>query len=108
VQSSNPHLISLNLRNLQEILDPNRSMDIDVFNLGVRLIACDETVVMFEPKCHLLDLENSMLFNLLLIIILLLLYMLYIYIYIYNILQIPNIIYIYSLPAITDAILSIV
>jgi len=82
VQSSNPHLISLNLRNLQEILDPNRSMDIDVFNLGVRLIACDETVVMFEPKCHLLDLENSMLFNLLLIILLLLLYMLYIYIYI--------------------------
>jgi len=59
VRSSNPHLISLNLRNLQEILDPNRSMDIDVFNLGVRLIACDETVVMFEPKCHLLDLKFS-------------------------------------------------
>ena len=106
MRSSNPHLISLNLRNLQEILDPNRSMDIDVFNLGGRLIACDETVVMFEPKCHLLDLENSMLFNLLLIILLLLLYMLYIYIYI--ILQIPNIISIYSLPAITDVILSIV
>ena len=59
VRSSNPHLISLNLRNLQEILDPNRSMDIDVFNLGVRLIACDETAVMFEPKCHLLDLKFS-------------------------------------------------
>lgn len=59
MRSSNPHLISLNLRNLQEILDPNRSMDIDVFNLGVRLIACDETAVMFEPKCHLLDLKFS-------------------------------------------------
>ena len=59
MRCSNPHLISLNLRNLQEILDPNRSMDIDVFNLGVRLIACDETVVMFEPKYHLLDLKFS-------------------------------------------------
>ena len=59
MRSSNPHLISLNLRNLQEILDPNRSMDIDVFNLGVCLIACDEYAVLWESKCHLLDLKFS-------------------------------------------------
>ena len=49
--------ISINLRKLQEILDPNNTMDIDVSNLGLRLIACEETAVLWELKCHLLDLK---------------------------------------------------
>jgi len=59
VRSSNPHTISLNLKELQKVLDPNKIMELDVFNLGVRLIACDEYAVLWEPKCHLLDLKFS-------------------------------------------------
>jgi hypothetical protein len=34
-------------------------MDLDVFNLGVRWIACDEAAVLLELKCYLLDLKFS-------------------------------------------------
>jgi len=57
VQSSNPHPISKNLRKFQEILDPNNTMDLEVFNLGVRLIAYEESSVLWEPKYHLLNLK---------------------------------------------------
>ncbi|CAL4886813.1 unnamed protein product [Urochloa decumbens] len=60
VRSSSPYPISINLKQLQEILDVNMCMDKDCFNLGVRMLACDETAVMREPKCHFLDLKFSL------------------------------------------------
>jgi hypothetical protein len=66
MRSSNPHPISINLRKLQEILDPNKIMDLDVFNLGVRLIACDEAAVSLTRSEVF-----RMLFNLLVLLLLL-------------------------------------
>ncbi|RCV43788.1 hypothetical protein SETIT_9G321700v2 [Setaria italica] len=59
VRSSDPYPISLSLKNLQDILDVNRSMDIDVFNLAVRMLACDMATVLREPKSHFMDLMFS-------------------------------------------------
>ncbi|RCV18671.1 hypothetical protein SETIT_3G321000v2 [Setaria italica] len=55
----NPYPISLSLKNLQDTLDVNRSMDIDVFNLAVRMLACDMSTVLREPKSHFMDLMFS-------------------------------------------------
>ncbi|RCV10408.1 hypothetical protein SETIT_2G110000v2 [Setaria italica] len=57
--TSDPYPISLSLKNLQDILDVNRSMDVDVFNLAVRMLACDMATVLREPKSHFMDLTFS-------------------------------------------------
>jgi ABC-type polysaccharide transport system permease subunit len=59
VRSSVPHPISLSLKTLQGILDVIKDMDIDVFNLAVRMLACDEVTVLREPKTHFMDLKFS-------------------------------------------------
>jgi hypothetical protein len=59
VRSSDPHPISLSKKTLQGILDVNKDMDIDVFNLAVRMLACDEVTVLREPKTHFMDLKFS-------------------------------------------------
>jgi hypothetical protein len=47
------------LKTLQGILDVNKDMDIDVFNLAMRMLACDEVTVLREPKTHFTDLKFS-------------------------------------------------
>jgi hypothetical protein len=47
------------LKTLQGILDVIKDMDIDVFNLAVRMLACDEVTVLREPKTHFMDLKFS-------------------------------------------------
>uniref|UniRef100_K3YCB5 Ubiquitin-like protease family profile domain-containing protein n=1 Tax=Setaria italica TaxID=4555 RepID=K3YCB5_SETIT len=59
VPSSDPYPISLSLKNLQDILDVSRSMDVDVFNLAVRMLACDMAMVLREPKSHFMELTFS-------------------------------------------------
>ncbi|RCV06218.1 hypothetical protein SETIT_1G145800v2 [Setaria italica] len=59
VRSSDPYPISLSLKNLQDILDVNRTMDVDVFNLAMRMLACDMATMLREPKSHFMDLMFS-------------------------------------------------
>ncbi|CAN6338798.1 unnamed protein product [Urochloa humidicola] len=57
VRSTHPHPISITLEKIQGILDVNKALDTHVFNLAVRMLACDETAVLREPKCHFMDLK---------------------------------------------------
>ena len=59
VTSSKPHPIGITLKKLQEIIDTSKHMDQDCFNMGVRMIACEETVFLRDPLCHYLDLQFS-------------------------------------------------
>nr|TKW21673.1 hypothetical protein SEVIR_4G135600v2 [Setaria viridis] len=59
VWSSDPYPISLSLKNLQDILDVNRSMDVDVFNQAVRMLACYMATMLREPNNHFMDLTFS-------------------------------------------------
>ncbi|RCV32700.1 hypothetical protein SETIT_7G024200v2 [Setaria italica] len=52
VPSSDPYPISLSLKNLQDILDVSRSMDVDVFNLAVRMLACDMAMYICGYRRH--------------------------------------------------------
>ncbi|CAL4916489.1 unnamed protein product [Urochloa decumbens] len=54
---SHPHLISISLGQLQDMLNINKTLDIGIFNLAVRMLACDETAAMRDPKCHFMDLK---------------------------------------------------
>ncbi|CAN6276571.1 unnamed protein product [Urochloa humidicola] len=57
VRSSHPHPISISLEKILGILDVNKALDTDVFNPAVRMLACDETAALREPKCHFMDLK---------------------------------------------------
>ncbi|CAL4969185.1 unnamed protein product [Urochloa decumbens] len=57
VRSSHPHLISISLRQLHDMLNVNKILEIDIFNLAVRMLACDDTASMRNPKCHFMDLK---------------------------------------------------
>jgi hypothetical protein len=57
VRSSKPYPIGLNLKKIQEILRVDRPMDNDCFNLGVRIVACDEILQMVETDVHYMDLR---------------------------------------------------
>jgi len=59
VRSSNPYIISLTLEKIKDILQLNSSMDVECFNLGVRMVANNEMMYMWEPSCHMLDLKLS-------------------------------------------------
>ncbi|TVU29842.1 hypothetical protein EJB05_21430 [Eragrostis curvula] len=57
VKSKHPYPISLTLRKIKDLLMPPGNMHPDLFNLGVRVFACDETQVSVEPLVHYMDLE---------------------------------------------------
>ncbi|PWZ04373.1 hypothetical protein Zm00014a_004470 [Zea mays] len=57
VQSTKPYLISLSLQKLKDILDVNKPMDTDCFNMAVRMIACNDALFLLEDKYHYMDLQ---------------------------------------------------
>ena len=59
VQNTHRYPISINVKQLREILDPNEPMHKDCFNMGVRMLACDEGVFLKEPTPFFMDLRFS-------------------------------------------------
>ncbi|CAM0873517.1 unnamed protein product [Alopecurus aequalis] len=59
VRSSQPYLIGLSLRKIQNIIRMDQPMDTDCFNLAVRIVACDELLQMVETDVHYMDLRFS-------------------------------------------------
>jgi hypothetical protein len=57
VQSSKPYPIRITLKQIQEILDMSKPMDVDYFNMAVRMIADDKSVFFREPMPYYLDLR---------------------------------------------------
>ncbi|AQK64346.1 hypothetical protein ZEAMMB73_Zm00001d013773 [Zea mays] len=47
----------LNLQKLKDILDVNKPMDTDCFNMAVRMIACNDALFLLEDKYHYMDLQ---------------------------------------------------
>jgi hypothetical protein len=50
IRTTKPYPISLNLRKLKGILDVNKPMDTDCFNMVVRMLACNEGLLVLEEK----------------------------------------------------------
>ncbi|KAL5647363.1 hypothetical protein ACJX0J_041718, partial [Zea mays] len=57
IQSTKPYPISLSLQKLKYILDVNKPMDTDCFNMAVRMIACNDALFLLEDKYHYMDLQ---------------------------------------------------
>ncbi|ONM09907.1 hypothetical protein ZEAMMB73_Zm00001d034272 [Zea mays] len=57
IQSTKPYPISLSLQKLKDILDVNKPMDTDCFNMAVRMIACNDSLFLLEDKYHYMDLQ---------------------------------------------------
>ncbi|ONL93702.1 hypothetical protein ZEAMMB73_Zm00001d027697 [Zea mays] len=57
IQSTKPYPISLSLQKLKDILDVNKPMDTDCFNMAVRMIACNDVLFLLEDKYHYMDLQ---------------------------------------------------
>ncbi|AQL01284.1 hypothetical protein ZEAMMB73_Zm00001d044993 [Zea mays] len=57
IQSTKPYPISLSLQKLKDILDVNKSMDTDCFNMAVRMIVCNDALFLLEDKYHYMDLQ---------------------------------------------------
>jgi hypothetical protein len=57
IQSTKPYPISLSLQKLKNILDVNKSMDKEYFNIAVRMIACSDALFLLENKYHYMDLQ---------------------------------------------------
>ncbi|PWZ08814.1 hypothetical protein Zm00014a_033240 [Zea mays] len=57
IQSTKPYPISLSLQQLKNILDVNKPMDKDCFNIAVRMIACSDALFLLENKYHYMDLQ---------------------------------------------------
>ena len=52
-----PDPMSLSLKKLQCILKMEQPMDNDCFNTAVRMLACDEGVLITDPPIHYMDLR---------------------------------------------------
>jgi hypothetical protein len=52
-----PYPISLSLQKLKDILDVNKLMDNDCFNMTIRIIACNDVMFLLEDKYHYMDLQ---------------------------------------------------
>ncbi|KAE8791074.1 hypothetical protein D1007_34515 [Hordeum vulgare] len=59
VRSSKPHPIGLSLRRIQGILCRDRSLDIDCFNMAIRILACDKALLAVDPLVRYMDLQFS-------------------------------------------------
>lgn len=57
VRTSTPRPMGLSLKKLQGILNMEQSMDNDCFNIAVRILACDEGVLLTDPPIHYMDLQ---------------------------------------------------
>ena len=57
IRSTKPYPISLSLKKLKDILDVNKPMDPDCFNMAVRMLACNEAFLWCEDKYHYMDLQ---------------------------------------------------
>ncbi|KAL6659064.1 hypothetical protein ACP70R_003104 [Stipagrostis hirtigluma subsp. patula] len=57
IRISKPYPISLSLKKLQDILDVNKPMDSDCFNMAIRMFACDEALFMLDYRMHYMDLK---------------------------------------------------
>ena len=57
IRSTKPYPISLSLKKLKDILDVNKPMDPDCFNMAVRMLACNEALLWCEEKYHYMDLQ---------------------------------------------------
>ncbi|PWZ40142.1 hypothetical protein Zm00014a_038743 [Zea mays] len=57
IQSTKPYPISLSLQQLKNILDVNKPMDKDCFNIAVRMIAYSDALFLLENKYHYMDLQ---------------------------------------------------
>ncbi|AQK68966.1 hypothetical protein ZEAMMB73_Zm00001d015455 [Zea mays] len=56
-KSTKPYPISLSLQKLKDILDVNKPMDTDCFNMAVRMIACNDALFLLEDKYYYMDLQ---------------------------------------------------
>ncbi|KAL6645827.1 hypothetical protein ACP70R_017435 [Stipagrostis hirtigluma subsp. patula] len=57
IRITKPYPISLSLKKLQDILNVNKPMDSDCFNMAIRMFACDEALFMLDNKMHYMDLK---------------------------------------------------
>jgi hypothetical protein len=57
VKSSQPYPISLNLRQLKNILRNDEYMDADCFNMAVRILACHDVQLARDVPVHYMDLR---------------------------------------------------
>ncbi|KAL6888444.1 hypothetical protein ACP4OV_009470 [Aristida adscensionis] len=57
IQITKPYPISLSLKKLQDILNVDKPMDSDCFNMAIRMLACNEALLMIEDKMHYMDLK---------------------------------------------------
>ena len=57
IRSNKLYPISLSLKKLKDILDVNKPMDPDCFNMAVRMLACNEALLWCEDKYHYMDLQ---------------------------------------------------
>jgi hypothetical protein len=57
VRSSDPYTITITLAKIKKNIDPKSPMDVDCFNLGVRMMNLDEIC---QPYCHFIDLRLCM------------------------------------------------
>ena len=55
--SSKPYPISLNLRQIKNILKMDEDMDINCFNMAVRVLACHEINFFRDTPAHYMDLN---------------------------------------------------
>jgi len=57
IRSTKPYPISLSLKKLKDILNVNKPMDPDCFNMAVRMLACNGALLWLEDKYHYMDLQ---------------------------------------------------
>uniref|UniRef100_A0A0E0E471 Ubiquitin-like protease family profile domain-containing protein n=1 Tax=Oryza meridionalis TaxID=40149 RepID=A0A0E0E471_9ORYZ len=57
IRSMKPYPISLSLRNLQDILDVNKSMDNGYFNMAVRMLTWNPLLLFLDDTIHFMDLQ---------------------------------------------------
>ncbi|KAL5647921.1 hypothetical protein ACJX0J_042276, partial [Zea mays] len=57
IQSTKTYPISLSLQKLKDILDVNKPMDTNCFNMAVRMITCNDALFLLEDKYHYMDLQ---------------------------------------------------
>ena len=57
MKSSNPYPISLNLRQLRDILKNDEYMDVACFNMAVRILACHDIQLIRDIPVHYMDLN---------------------------------------------------
>jgi hypothetical protein len=57
VKSTRPYPISLNLRQIKNILKMDEYMDVDCFNMAVRILACHDIQLLRDIPIHYMDLK---------------------------------------------------